>query len=145
MIAHAKKNTGLLTMSGLNSRRKEIEYLYKEYGKVSHAEALHSCDELEGFLKHEIYAELFQVDCTETLPHILPDVIITDVPYGNLVEWKSGEQISLDRMLEQLWLVSHEKTILAVCMDKKQKVRYEKWERLERQNIGNRRFEILRR
>lgn len=145
MIAHARKNTGLLTASGLNSRRREIERLHKEYGKHSHMEALNSCDKLEGLLKHGICVDIFKADCTEALPRILPDIIITDVPYGNLVEWKNGRQISVDSLLEQLWLISHEKTVLAVCMDKKQKSHCEKWERLEKHNIGKRRFEILRR
>lgn len=144
MITHAKKNTGLLTGSGLNGRRNEIELLYKEYGKHSHLEALNSCDKLESLLKQEICTEIFRADCTEALPRILPDIIITDVPYGNLVEWKNG-QTSVDSMLEQLWLISHEKTILAVCMDKKQKIRCEKWKRLEKHNIGKRKFEIFRR
>lgn len=69
--------------------------------------------------------------------------IITDVPYGNLVEWEQGKN-SMDAMLEQLWRISHENTILAVCMDKKQKINCEKWERLEKQNIGKRKFEIYK-
>ena len=106
-------------------------------------EALNSCDKLEGLLKHEICAEIFQADCTEELPCLLPDIIITDVPYGNLVEWKNGGQISVDSMLEQLWMISHEKTILAICMDKKQKNNCGKWNRLEKHNIGKRKFEIF--
>lgn len=73
----------------------------------------------------------------------MPDIIITDVPYGNLVDWKNGGQISVDSMLEQLWMISHEQTILVVCMDKKQKNNCEKWNRLEKHNIGKRKFEIL--
>lgn len=143
MIAHAKKNTGLLTTVGLNSRRNEMERLYKEYRKHSHAEALNSCDRLEGLLKHEICAEIFRADCTEELPRLLPDIIITDVPYGNLVEWKKGGQNSVDSMLEQLWMISHENTVLVICMDKKQKSSCGKWNRLEKHNIGKRKFEIF--
>lgn len=145
MTAHAKKNAGLLTASGLKSRRNEIEQLYKEYGKLSHGEALSSCDKLKCLLNQEIPVEIFKADCTETLPKIAPDIIITDVPYGNLVDWKNEAQISIDSMLEQLWLISHEQTILAICMDKKQKYHCEKWRRLEKHTIGKRRFEILRR
>ena len=46
-------------------------------------------------------------------------------------------------MLEELWMISHEKTILAVCMDKSQKINSDKWKRLKKRNIGKRRFEIL--
>lgn len=143
MIAHAKKNTGLLTTLGLNGRRNEIKRLYEEHRKQSHMESLNSCDKLESLLKHEICADIFQADCTEGLPRLLPDIIITDVPYGNLVEWKDEGQISVDSMLEQLWMISHEKTILAICMDKKQKNSCGKWKRLEKHNIGKRKFEIL--
>lgn len=142
MIAHAKKNTGLLTTAGLYDRKHEVERFYETYGKTSHLEALNSCDKLEGLLKREIYAELFQADCTEALPRILPDIIITDIPYGNLVEWKSGAQISVDCMLEQLWMISHEKTVLAVCMDKRQKCCCKKWKRAEKHVVGKRKFEI---
>lgn len=145
MVAHAEKNTGLLTEAGLENRRNEIEQLFHEYGKDSHKEALNSCEELKGLLQQQINIKIFQADCTEALPNILPDLIITDVPYGNLVEWKGGEPICIDSMLEQLWLISHEKTILAVCMDKKQKINCERWKRLEKQTIGKRKFELLRR
>lgn len=143
MIDQAKKNTGLLTTAGLSHRRNEIECLYKEYGKHSHMNALNSCDKLEDLLKTEIFADIFRADCTRELPCLLPDIIITDVPYGNLVEWKNEGQISIDSMLEQLWMVSHEKTILVICMDKKQKIAVGKWSRLEKHNIGKRKFEIL--
>lgn len=145
MVAHAKNNTSLLMYSGLKKRRCEIELLYNEYKKSSHREALCSCDKLKDMLKREISAEIFKADCTKTLPPILPDLIVTDIPYGNLVSWENGEQISLNGMLEQLWLISHEKTVLAVCMDKKQKIDCEKWKRVEKQNIGKRKFEILKR
>lgn len=144
MIIYAKKNAGLLTEAGLANRKNEIEQMYKKYGKQSHMEALESCDKLKSMLEKEIVAEFFKADCTKELPSIFPDIIITDVPYGKLVEWENEEAISIDCMLEQLWLISHEKTILAVCMDKKQKITCQKWERLEKHNVGKRKFEILK-
>ena len=143
MVAHAKKNTSLLTSAALKKRKTEIEELYNSFGKESHKEALGSCDKVSAMLEKEVIVEIFQADCTMPLPNILPDIIITDVPYGNLVEWEQGKN-SIDDMLEQLWRISHENTILAVCMDKKQKINCEKWERLEKQNIGKRKFEILK-
>ncbi|EOS43872.1 hypothetical protein C809_03730 [Lachnospiraceae bacterium MD335] len=92
---------------------------------------------------HDVSAEIFEADCTKALPQVFPDIIITDVPYGNLVEWDSGELIAIDLMLEQLWTISHENTILAICMNKKQKINCSKWKRLEKQSIGKRKFEIL--
>ena len=145
MVSHARKNVTLLTDMGIQKRKDEIQQLYEEYGKNSHREALHSCNRLKDMLSQNVLTEIFEADCTKALPQIFPDIIITDIPYGNLVEWENGELISLDNMLEQLWLISHEKTILAICMDKKQKINCDKWKRLEKQNIGKRRFEILKR
>lgn len=145
MVLYAKKNVALLTDEGMDRRQAEIRQLYDEYGKNSHLEALHSCDQLRNMLVQDMPAEIFRADSTRALPKVMPDIIFTDIPYGNLVRWDNDEGLSLDSMLEQLWLISHEKTILAVCMDKKQRIRYDRWKRLERQNIGKRRFEILKR
>lgn len=143
MILYAKKNTRLLTKTGLKKRKEEIQLLYKKYAKNSHLQALDSCEKLENMLEKEVQVEIFKADCTKALPQIFPDIIITDVPYGNLVEWNKSQSISIDNMLEELWMISHEKTILAVCMDKSQKINSDKWKRLKKRNIGKRRFEIL--
>ncbi len=144
MIAYAEKNISLLTDGGIRERKEEIRQLCDKYGKNSHLEALRSCDKLDSMLDRNVVTEIFRADCTRTLPKIMPDIIFTDVPYGNLVGWDNGEMSSFDNMLEQLWVISHEKTILAVCMDKKQKINCDKWKRLEKQNIGKRKFEIFR-
>lgn len=145
MIAHAKKNTALLTEDGIQERMAEIRQLYAEFGKSSHQEALVSCEKLQKMCGNPVQTEIFMADCTKPLPHIVPDLIITDVPYGNLVEWENGQALSIDEMLEQLWRIAHEETILAVCMDKKQRLNSMRWKRLEKQNVGKRRFEILKR
>ena len=80
---------------------------------------------------------------TQKLQYIpnAPDIIITDIPYGNLVDW--GGEGEINAMLRKLWEISGDDTILAVSMDKSQKVIYDCWKRIEKQNIGKRRFEIL--
>ena len=142
MVEFAKKNLGLLTYSGLMKRRQEIMYSYKMYGKQSHLEALASWEKIYDRLKKEITAEVFEADCTQKMPNMKPDIIFTDVPYGNLVNW--SETKALNAMVEQLWQISHSKTILAVCMDKSQKVESDRWMRIEKNNIGKRHFEILK-
>lgn len=69
-------------------------------------------------------------------------IIITDVPYGNLVEWNDNSVLSLSDMMMQLVTITKSGAILAVCMDKKQKGSCEGWRRLEKQNVGKRKFEI---
>lgn len=142
MVEFAKRNLGLLSRCGLTKRRQEIQHLYEMYGKQSHLDALESCDNLYDRIKREIPAEAFFADCTKALPNIQPDIIITDVPYGNLTDWT--KETGLSAMLEQLWEISHANTVLALCMDKSQKVGNSRWTRMERHNIGKRRLEILK-
>lgn len=142
MVEFSKKNLGLLTYCGLMKRKQELQYLYELYGKQSHREALSSWENIYDRLKKEITADIFKADCTKTLPNIKPDIIITDVPYGNLVNWT--EETGLNAMLEQLWNISHSETVLAVCMDKGQKVESSRWTRVEKHNVGKRHLEILK-
>lgn len=144
MVAAAQKNLSLLTYDGLEKRQQEIVRMYQEYKKEAHADALKSCDRIKNMLHKEIEVEVCRADCTKALPQIYPDIILTDVPYGNLVEWQGGETLSVDRMLERLWEISHPQTILAVCMDKKQRIENRNWKRIEKQTIGKRKFEILK-
>ena len=73
-----------------------------------------------------------------------PDIIITDIPSGNLVSWEGASESPLNLMYRQLAKMSHEDTILAVIMDKKQKPEANGWLRLEKQQLGKRKFEIYR-
>ena len=142
MILCAKKNLKLLTYDGLDERRMELEKLYAEHGKDSHSEAIKSAERLRLKLDREIPSETFVADCTKILPDIKPDIIITDIPYGNLVDW--GGKGEINAMLSRLWEIAWDDTVLAVSMDKSQKVLYDHWKKIEKQNIGKRRFEILR-
>ncbi len=141
MITHARKNLNLLRYAGLDERKTELEKLYLEFGKDSHKEAIESTDKLKERLVKDIEAECFTADCTKRLPDIKPDIIITDIPYGNLVDW--GGEGELDAMMENLLILTGDDTDLAVSMDKGQKIACEGWHRVLKQNIGKRRFEIL--
>lgn len=144
MVIFAKKNLNLLSYAGMEDRKQEVIHLYQEYGKQSHMEALKSCERLEKMLKTEIETKLFVADCTKQLPYINPDIILTDVPYGQLVDWKAKEELSIDQMMEQLWNISNSDTILVVCMDKKQKIKNKNWTRIEKHMVGKRKFEIFK-
>lgn len=143
MVWHAKKNVSLLSTEGLNSRKAELETLYDNFGKPSHKDALSSIEVLKKQLIRPVKANIFVADCTKELPKLCPNLIITDVPYGNLVEWNDTTTLSLDRMLEQLAKTSDQKIILVLSMDKKQKVNTNSWTRLEKHVIGKRKFEIM--
>lgn len=144
MIGHTRKNLALLQADGLDARKQELETLFDTYHKDSHREALESVEVLKKRLTKPIPSEVFTADCTKPLPKINPDIIITDIPYGNLVDWNDGAEDSLDAMLESLAWVSDHEMILALSMDKKQKFTSTAWEILEKQNIGKRKFLIMR-
>ena len=140
----AEDNLGLLTTPGMCRRRDELEALYQKYKKVSHAQALHSLDRMEQRLTKEINTSVFKQNVFEIsdLPFI-PDFIITDVPYGNMVEWDEGSG-DINQMMNALSSVCGSETIICICMDKKQKIQTDIFQRLERQQIGKRKFEIYK-
>ena len=90
----AVKNLSLLSPEGLAKRREELAGLAAAYGKDSHKEALDSLERLRrrlgatyrvslpaaGYYRHQIF------------PVQGVDIIVTDIPYGQLVSWGgSGE------------------------------------------------------
>lgn len=143
-IKLAKDNLGLLSKLGINRRRGELESNYHKYKKASHTEALHSINKIEARLSKEIKTTVFSQNVFEVskLPFI-PDIVITDVPYGKMVEWDEGNR-DINRMMEALSYVCGSETIICVCMDKKQKIQTDTYQRLERQLVGKRKFEIYK-
>lgn len=140
----AEDNLSLLTESGIDKRRSELESLYNKYSKVSHKEALHTIDRIKKLISKEIKTCVFPQNIHEVndLPFI-PDIILTDVPYGNLVEWDEGCQ-GINQMMDAISKICGQETIICVCMDKKQKIQTDKYHRLEKQLIGKRKFEIYK-
>lgn len=142
----ARTNLSLLSIEGINKRILEIEDMIKDFQKQSHVEARQSAIELKDMLKRDIKYRVFQADALESINlDISPDIIITDVPYGNIVDWQGNEENFIDKLLDSLYDISSPGTIIGLCMDKKQKVKNEKFNRLERHRIGKRKFEILKR
>lgn len=142
----AARNLGLLTPQGLSKRKKELEQFYQQYQKQSHKEALESISRFETLpMGNTIQVDLFHQDCLKPIEHtICPDIIITDVPYGELVEWGSQGENHINLMMDRLYEIASKDTILAVCSNKKQKiVNDNKWKRLEKQNVGKRKFELF--
>ena len=143
-LSCAEKNLSLLSKEGLAARKEELKQWHEAYHKESHLSAVESAGRLEGLLIHTIETKVLKADCTKPLPDVKPDLVITDVPYGKLAEWKEAEGSPLEEMLDRIYEIAGTHTVLAVCMDKKQKIQSEKWQRLERENIGKRKFEILK-
>lgn len=145
MVCTAAANLALLTRKGLKQRRRELDNLLRQYQKASHREALESLERLKASLSQDIPSTLFTADCTRSLPlEDTPDIIMTDVPYGNLAVWEGSGENPLQAMYLQLSRIARPDTVLAVIMDKKQKYQGDAWIRLEKQVVGKRKFEIYR-
>jgi tRNA G10 N-methylase Trm11 len=143
-IKLAEDNLGLLTESGIKKRRDELEDLYTKYGKLSHMEALQSIDRIEKMRSKDVKTGVFSRNVLEVCDlSFIPDIIITDVPYGNQVEWNEGSG-GINQMMDALSGVSGRETIICVCMDKKQKIQTEIYQRLAKQVVGKRKFEIYK-
>lgn len=145
LLGIAKKNLSLLSAEGLNKRIEEIEQMITSFQKQSHIDAKNSAIALKSLITTNIEWEVFQSDvlCDIDLKE-KPDVVITDVPYGNMVDWRGNEENFVDRLLDTLYGICHSETVIGLCMDKKQKAKNQKFVRLEKQKIGKRKFEILR-
>lgn len=143
MLVIAGKNLSLLSMNGIEERIRELKELYELYGKESHFQATESAKRLRKALKGNIEADIFKADVFKPIDiDIVPDIIITDVPYGDLVEWQGGDNVG--RMMESLCNISDGSTIIAVIMDKKQKISNDRLVRLEKNIVGKRKFEIYK-
>lgn len=140
----AKKNLSLLSYNGMDKRIKELKDLVEQYGKESHREALESAVRLKELITHEIHTETFEADIYELESlHFKPNIIMADVPYGDMVDWQ-GKGAGVDNLLDVLYNLCYEDTIVGLCMNKKQKVTNKGFKLMEKQKVGKRKFVILK-
>ena len=147
----AKENLSLLTKQGLMKRKMQIENMLEKYGKQSHKEALESVQkflEVIGKRTFEPIIKCFVNDALnpDSLRHknFTADIIIADVPYGNLVSWSENDKNPVDVLLDTLIPVLSNSSIVAIITDKAQKIKNEKYKRLERFKAGKRVVEICK-
>ena len=164
----AEDNLSLLTESGIRKRRAELEALYEKYNKLSHYDALQSIDRIEKLINKEIKVSAFHQNILDIsdLPFI-PDIVITDVPYGNMVNWTQNSNIDnisginqikgdtasichieedtgdINQMMDALSGISGRDTIVCICSNKKQKIKTDIFQRLDKKLIGKRKFEVF--
>lgn len=148
-IEVARKNLGLLGTQGLDKREEELVMLATQYQKSSHIRALESVDlmrEMIADLDHPVDFEIFHRDIlspnTSPGPSFTADIIITDVPYLQLVDWNGAGGINT--LLNNIRVNIDTESIIAVVHDKRQKIANEFYERIERFKVGKRIIEIFR-
>lgn len=160
-LSIAARNLSLLTPGGLDRRIAELTALHEQYGKPSHAASLQYALVLRRRLEelsseHPIAAHWFSADATNPsavqmgLGDVEADVVITDIPYGQLSNWQPAtEALSAGNepvrsLLAALLPVLAPNAVVAVAAGKHDKIAHESYRRLERFYAGKRQVAILR-
>lgn len=145
----AHENLSLLCKSGLERRMRQLNGLLRLHDRSSHIGALDSAANLYRIVTdsaREIEHKVFQADILSHGPlddkDFKADIIFTDVPYGNLVNWH-GQQGDTLHFLDQLLPVIKDRSAVAVCSDKRQKFQFVHFQRVEKQVVGKRLFQIF--
>jgi 16S rRNA G966 N2-methylase RsmD len=143
-----KRNLDLLSVCGMDNRIKHLEELYKQFNKTSHQQAIESAKTLKGYIKgREIHRFVFNADIL--ISRVLEnkdfkaDIVFTDIPYNRLTLWQNDEEKDTGNFLDNLLPVLKPDSVIAVCSGKQQKIHTKNFIRLEKQQIGKRKFEIF--
>jgi 23S rRNA (guanine2535-N1)-methyltransferase len=153
----ARRNLGLLSREGLEQREVEIRGLLEQYGKPSHSEALESIGRLRARLEETepVSTRVFQANALDraALRRELSgeeiQLILCDIPYGQLSEWRPAEsqpesgRSSIWQMLDALLSLLPSGAILAIAANKAQKIAHEGYQRVERFQVGKRQVILL--
>jgi tRNA G10 N-methylase Trm11 len=151
----AKRNLGLLTPAGMKKRSREISAMVRLYDKESHKAALESIKRMLEQVNlltavRPIQTRVFQADATDTpslrkgLQDTCIDLVITDIPSGQHSRWEQTRTPDpVWSMLEALLSFVSPLSVLVVASDKQQNIAHEKYQRLEKLQIGNRQVVFL--
>lgn len=148
VLKTATNNLSLLTNQGLQQRKKEVTSLFQKYSKESHLRSLSLFDHFYKLIDNNtetIQSKVFEQDVlnpSKSQESFQADIIITDVPYGNLVSW-SGEH-GIDTLLDNMSDHINAKTIICIVHDRHQKRTNQSYARLEKFKAGKRIVELLR-
>lgn len=157
MLETARRNLSLLTAEGMRARTEQLRELHERFGKLSHREALESATVLEEYRARGSTEtiEVFPADITAGTPNVLRNgesrplnMVIADLPYGNLTGWRSDSADPVARMLDNLLpALQPGASVVALIADKSIKLRHERCRRLALLKAGKRQialFEPLR-
>lgn len=152
----ARRNLSLLEPHGLARRETEIRQMIVDYGKESHAAALTSLQTLRQLRQgqSEIATRVFSANALDPaalsngLQNESVDLVISDVPYGQLSGWREDQpseahEPPLRRMLAALLGVLTPRTLVAIAADKGQKIDHPAYQRVEHFQIGKRQVVFL--
>lgn len=144
----AKKNLSLLTEAGLNDRIEGISRMFSDYGKDSHYEALQSALRLKNILDKQPYSldtKCFISDAGKTNEVKNIDIVITDLPYGDIVSWQnaSSEEAAIRQLLDNLLPNLSLNAVVAIISRKKTAIKHSKYKRVDYFTVGKRQIIML--
>lgn len=146
-IGICERNLALLSPEGLDKRIDDLRNLYEKnkpdyFKKVTDsgtklAELVRNGNIVCKTFGHDILAEPVRAG-------FAADIVVCDVPYGKLFNWRGGSGGEIGIMLGNLRSVIDKNSIVAVTYDKGQKLADDSFNRIDRFIIGKRKTEILR-
>ena len=152
VLALAEKNLHLLTPTGLEHRIEQLKMYIAQYNKDSHREALESALWMESMLKSRGFQpsiECFPWEITKRETSLNPaqslDMVITDLPYGALVQWhgEADEENASEHLLEGILPLLKNQGIAAVISGKRVVLKHPSYRKMEGFKIGKRHILIL--
>jgi len=155
LVSLASKNLSLLKPEDLDDRIRQIREMLDLYGKPVHREALESALRLKkrlGQFQSTVSFSCFTADATAkdsfTKIDRPVDIVITDLPYGNLVQWhssqNSGESLgntqdmAVNALLDNLASILDINSVVAIVSQHKLKCEHKDFERVSRFKHGKR-------
>lgn len=141
VLNQAKRNLSLLQIEGLEARINAIKELLQLYNKDSHKQALESAIRLKDIIVNSaISIECSTNDITaKSEAKFKADIIITDLPYGDLTSWKTENFNPIEAFFSNIIpYLKPKKSILAVIHTKNQKLVSPLLEKIESFKVGKR-------
>lgn len=149
MVALAERNLSLLSLEGMAQREEQIKKMIADFGKASHSEALQSAAKLKELLSTRnirINTRIFAADATkEKRIDEKVDMVITDLPYGRVVQWSDAcdESNAVRGLLDNLKPILADNSVIAIISSKKTAFKHELYKRVEHFQIGKRKVTFL--
>lgn len=148
VLEYANRNLTLLTEKGLQARKEQIQRNYDLYQKESHLHALESVERLEKLNQtsiKQLQCFAFNIAGVTRPPIQNVNVVITDLPYGNIANWKGSDDNPIQQMLTNIYqILDLNNSIVAIICDKKQKVTHESFRKIHAFNHGKRKITFLK-
>jgi tRNA G10 N-methylase Trm11 len=147
-VDFAQNNLSLLSANGLEKRKNDLIDLIKKYNKQSHIDALNSLNNISKYIKHEIKIDTFikNILNRNNLENKIfcADIIITDVPYGNLAAWSDKTNDPISILLNTVVPIINKNTVIVIIHNKNQKINNSQYDRINKFKAGHRIIEIMK-